>query len=186
MALNTPANRLELIRVFPNLKEDTNFQILSPQTPVYNCIAWAMGYTDRWVDPYIGPGCWWPDGVIRSYSSDALIKAFEAEGFELSDNELLEEGYAKVVLYKKHDDDLWTHASKLVSADVEYSKFGRSFDGQHSHNVLCTTSDGHEKESYGISYAIMKKKLTHGNQQTSYGTIGVNIALLQELLKKRK
>lgn len=157
MALNTTKNRLELIKVFPDLQSDTNFQILSPTTPIYNCIAWAMGYTDRWVDISPIAGHWWPIGVSRSLSPDALIKAFEAVGFELSNNELPEDNYDKVVLYKKEHIEEWTHATKIISDDVEHSKFGAMWDGQHSHNVLCTTGIGYEQQSYGIAYAYMKR-----------------------------
>ncbi len=58
MALDTPFNRQELIRAFPDLGADPNFHILSDTSDVYNCIAWAMGYEDRWVEPEIGAGLW--------------------------------------------------------------------------------------------------------------------------------
>lgn len=66
MALDTSINRTILANVFPDLAKDTNFKILSECTDVYNCIAWAMGYTDRWVDHFKGAGHWWPDGVDRN------------------------------------------------------------------------------------------------------------------------
>lgn len=139
MALDTPINRQALIKVFPDLKNDLNFTILSDVTYVYNCIAWAMGYTDRWVDPYVVPGHWWPAGVARNLLSETLIEAFKSEGFELTDNYYPEEGCYKVVLYKKKDADQWTHAARVVTSEIEYSKFGEAWDGQHSHDVLCNT-----------------------------------------------
>lgn len=47
--LNSPTNREALIGCFPRLKDDENFEILSPKTDEYNCIAWAMQLDDRWV-----------------------------------------------------------------------------------------------------------------------------------------
>ena len=67
MALNIEANRKGLIHHFPRLKDDETFTIESPETSGYNCIAWAMGFDDRWVD-YIddhSPKKWWPSGVAR-------------------------------------------------------------------------------------------------------------------------
>jgi len=182
MALDTSINRFQLIHIFPDLNNDNNFHILSPDTPVYNCIAWAMGYDDRWVSPEYGAGYWWPAGVKRSMSSDSLIKAFEAEGFERANDNSPEEGYDKVVLYKQETTDNWTHAAKIVDANVEYSKFGEMWDGQHSHNVLCNTGKGYENQSYGIAYAYMRRKIQPINKELPKGNISVDIEKLKTLL----
>lgn len=158
MALDTSINRQYLIDVFPDLAKDIHFKILSDCTPVYNCIAWAMGYDDRWVDIYFAPGHWWPSGVARTSRPEALIAAFEAEGFEMSDNFMPEDGFSKVVLYKNENTGEWTHAARIVTSEIEYSKFGAAWDGLHSHNVLCNTASGQESQSYGVAYACMKRK----------------------------
>lgn len=174
MALDTQINRNWLISVYPDLGGDVNFKILSDPTRVYNCIAWAMGYTDRWVDTVIAPGVWWPAGAKRSYLPESLIEAFKAEGFTETDNCLPEDGYEKVLLYKDEEANEWRHASRVVSAGVEHSKFGNAWDAQHSHNVLCTTSAGSEASSYGTVYACMKRR--HRNSFTPIvgGRIKVN------------
>lgn len=181
MALDTPINRSMLIRVFPDLAGDANFKILSDRTQEYNCIAWAMGYTDRWVDPYTVPGHWWPNGVERNLSTESLIKAFRHEGFELSDNGNPEEGYSKIVLYKKENVDQWTHAARIVTEDVEYSKFGNAWDCHHSHNVLCNTSKGHEASSYGVTYAYMRKKKDELSTKIPGGNMTVDLSNLAKL-----
>lgn len=185
--LNSHKNREALIAVFPNLEDDVNFEILSQATPVYNCIAWAMQLDDRWVDPCDRPGHWWPKNVEKTSSPSALIHAFEAMGFTLCDNHNLEEGFDKVVLYKKEDADQWTHAARIVSEDVEYSKFGEGWDGMHSTNVLCETGKGFAGLSYGIPYAYMKRDKLHVVQvEKMHGKIQVNIDLLQQLIKSIK
>lgn len=183
MALDTPINRQQLINIFPDLAGDANFKILSDCNPVYNCIAWAMGYDDRWVDPSnaIVPWLWWPLGAERSYTPEALISAFKAEGFELSDNSTPEEGYSKVVLYKNPNTGKWTHAARIITADIEYSKFGQAWDGQHSHNVLCNTAKGQETQSYGIAYAYMKRKETAMPSSRMSGNMTVNLNNLTKL-----
>lgn len=71
-----------LIRNFPQLTYDSKFCVTSPVTAVYNCIAWAMGLNDRWVDPAIYiPGHWWPPIPERDLNPDSLVKAFEYMGF---------------------------------------------------------------------------------------------------------
>ena len=74
--LNTQRNRDALSDVFPDLKNDVNFEILSPQTPKYNCIAWAMQFEDRWVDIFEYPGHWWPDGVEKNNVTKCLNSCF--------------------------------------------------------------------------------------------------------------
>lgn len=162
MDLDTAVNRADLINVYPDLAGDANFKILSEPTDVYNCIAWAMGYKDRWVDFNEAPGHWWPEGVEKSLKCQALIDAFAAEGFELAEDCVPEDGYDKVVLYKYEDFGLWAHASRVLSAEIEHSKFGESWDGQHSHNVLCKTVIGRENDSYGVSFAFMKRRVVKG------------------------
>lgn len=184
--LNTQLNRDALSDVFPDLKNDENFEILSPQTPKYNCIAWAMQFEDRWVSIFEYPGYWWPDGVEKTMSPSALIHAFEAVGFTLCDNSNWEDGFDKVVLYKKADEDQWTHAARIVSETTEHSKFGPSFDGTHSHNVLCATGLGYENQSYGVAYAFMKRSKTfHVPEESLSGNIKTDLDLFRRLLGVR-
>lgn len=182
MALDTAINRAALIAVFPDLAADTNFKILSECTNNYNCIAWAMGYTDRWVDHFIGAGHWWPNGVQRDTKPETLIAAFKAEGFEMSENAIVEEGYSKVVLYKKATSEEWTHAARIVSNEIEYSKFGPAWDGQHSHNVLCNTGIGQERQSYGIAFAYMKRRVMGKDMKSELtGSMKVNVVNLAKM-----
>lgn len=187
MALDSQVNRSFLISIFPDLANDGNFRILSEWTSVYNCIAWAMGYVDRWVAPINGPGYWWPDGAERTMKPEALVQAFKLEGFESTDNPSAEKGYSKVVLYQNLAGDQWTHAARIISKEIEYSKFGSSFDGQHSHNVLCRTGPGYENQSYGKVFAYMKRLDAHLPLTKPRGSISVdaaNLAKLKALLIK--
>lgn len=180
MALNTPANRLSLIRAFPALQHDVNFKILSEQTNRYNCIAWAMGYTDRWVDHLKIVGHWWPSGVIRSQTSKALIDAFKAVGFIMADDYNPEINFRKVILYKNFETDTWTHASLVVTDKIEHSKFGPQWNGQHSHSVLNSDTD----QSYGQSFAYMKRPLGPLPEQELTGTISVDATELVKMMRK--
>ena len=153
MDFNTQQNREFLIANFPKLGSDTNFKVNSPCTGVYNCIAFAMGLTDRWVDTFSAPGHWWPPIAERSESKESLIKAFEYMGYEICDAADIEDGYEKVVLFCK--DDSWTHAAKIIANGVEHSKFGIGWDAIHSGNHIFQGS------SYGDEYAYMKRKVSN-------------------------
>lgn len=150
MDFNTEENRQVLIDAFPNLAKDPHFELLSEATNVYNCIAWAMGFNDRWVDHLEYPGHWWPNNVQRDNSLQALIDAFVAEGFEQVEGKCFEEGFEKVALYKK--DNSWTHAARIVGENIEYSKFGSFCDGKHSGNIFCGSG-------YGEEYAYLRRAI---------------------------
>lgn len=164
MALNSKINRLALYRWFPNLQSDCHFEILSEATPEYNCIAWAMGYTDRWIDTDTAPGHWWPSGAKRDNKNSSLISAFEQQGFVLCDDAHFEEEYDKVVLYGA--DGFWTHASRVVSEDSEHSKFGGTWDGTHGHNMFHDTI-------YGDAFAYMKRPKRHALDKPENGSIKI-------------
>lgn len=154
MALDSDANREILMRGFPALRNDPNFKIKSEETPNYNCIAWAMGYNDRRMDPTSEGALFdWPKGLPKlcalALHISILVKAFEAEGFEITKNYHFEPDKEKVYLYKEIGKPLWTHASRLVAEGVEYSKFGKSFDAVHSSGTLTNI--------YGEVYACMKR-----------------------------
>lgn len=150
MDLDTAPNRQSLIARFPKLSGDINFTINSPINYIYNCIAFAMGVDDRWVDHHIeAPGHWWPEGVPCSDDSISLIKAFEVLGFEKCSDDIPESGFDKVVLYKD-DNDKWQHAARVLNTGVYHSKFGQAFDAIHSGgNTL--------EEGYGHVYCFMRR-----------------------------
>lgn len=168
MDINTKENRKVLISFFPHLGTDQHYELLSEQTPIYNCIAWAMGFNDRWVDTVQTPGHWWPDGVQRNEDPQSLVDAFLAVGFEKSDNDHFEVDYDKVALFQK--EGKWTHASRIESDDVEYSKFGGSFDGVHSHNVFSGSI-------YGDEYAYLRRPIAkRGSEgEMPVGEVKINL-----------
>lgn len=176
--LNSSVNREALISVFPNLRDDENFKILSPQTQVYNCIAWAMNFNDRWVDIAEIPGHWWPNGVVKSLSPDALVQAFEAVGFETTSDKTPEDGYDKVVLYKNTSREEWTHASRIITESIGYSKFGAEWDGHHSIYSI-------SGNVYGTPYCWMKRSQSYRFQsKIQQSHIEVNLDLLQRFLRR--
>lgn len=150
MDFNTIRNRQILIDNFgTKLALDPNFKLQSEPTYRYNCIAYAMGMDDRWVDSMNLPWHWWPP-VLKDQSPESLINAFEYLGFEKCGmNDSIEEEYDKVVLYKIGDE--WKHAAKVVDNNVYHSKFGESFDGSHSGNDVLSAV-------YGMPYQVMRRE----------------------------
>lgn len=151
MDFNNKENREFLMGAFPNLRNDSNFIVNSPNTAVYNCIAFAMRLQDRWVDHNIScPGHWWPPISDCSMKKESLVRAFEYLGFTVCANADMEEGFDKVVLFCD-DNDNWTHAARIVAKGIEHSKFGQKWDAFHSGNDIFIGS------CYGHEFAYMKR-----------------------------
>ena len=61
--------------LFPGLR-GTAFRATSPKDPVYNCIAWAAGETQKWWWPDLDAVKFWPSGIERAETREAFEKAF--------------------------------------------------------------------------------------------------------------
>lgn len=144
---------------FPNLKRDSYYKTTSNKTDRYNCIAWAMRLTDRWVEPAAGTNRWWPkfhDGIY-DYSPNGLIDAFKSVGFELCIDDSAEYNYDKVALYFERRSGIWTHAARVLSSKEYHSKAGEGWDFHHDNYKYRLQNIPEQKYSYGEVYAIMKR-----------------------------
>lgn len=120
----------ELERSFPRLR-GAFYQVTSPRTPGYNCIAWAAGDTSRWWWPDEFGLYYWPDTVPRHSTLDALIQAFGTLGFEVCKDSGVEAGWEKVAIYAKNDGSP-THAARQLADGTWTSKLGPSEDINHA------------------------------------------------------
>ena len=132
--------------MFPNLR-DSGYQITSPVSLEYNCVAWALGVTNEW---------WshdrtWPDSVTRSPSIHALTQVFELFGYVICDSAESEPGYDKVALYAV--DSLWQHAARQLINGRWTSKLGPFEDITHP------SPDDLTGDLYGEVYCIMRRPL---------------------------
>ena len=134
-----------LIKEVPSLK-NAHFEIASPPTKAYNCVAWAADCSvQRW-DPLSG---YWPDTVERDVVPEALLALYLYLGFEVCDSDLPEEGFQKVAIYAKGS--LWTHAARQLDNGSWTSKLGDFED------ILHESPRSLEGEDYGAVRWIMKK-----------------------------
>lgn len=147
-----------IINFFPKLADDANFKITSPQTPNYNCIAWAYNYNDRWMwpDPSTpivldGVFYYWPDEVTKTPDVDSFIEAFRKKGYEICDNADFDEGFQKIALYVKPGTKECTHAARQLRNSFWTSKLGRGNDIQHGTPYTIEGND------YGVVYCIMSR-----------------------------
>lgn len=156
MDANLQAAIDSLLNDFPKLREPGYFQQNSNPDPKYNCIAWALWIGDLFVASDNVPWHWWPDGIDRDFSEDALIECFKFFGFEETDDNAIEQSYDKVALYSLNGK--WTHAARVIENDNYHSKFGYNVDGFHKSGDILSSK-------YGTVYKFMKR--LQANRQIS-------------------
>lgn len=111
---------------FPRLDKST--RPASPPTKIYNCIAWALGVTDRWwwpgrLDAYWLPGC------PEQPSIPAFKALFAIFRYKPCADGRLESGYEKLALYAKGNEP--THAARQLRNGRWTSKCGANVDIEH-------------------------------------------------------
>ncbi len=133
---------------FPNSFEHP-FEITSPETADYNCLAWALGDSEHWWEA--DENCTWIDGIEYNQSLTALTSLFEKFNFELSENILFEEGFEKIAFFS--DDNInCTHVARQLDENLWTSKLGVSYDVSHQIQAL-------ENGIYGQVILILKRPL---------------------------
>ena len=142
----------DLENIFPRISIE-GYQVTSPETPKYNCIAWAAGKDDKW---------WWPDTNNQYYwpletrdsSLEAFKEAFATLGYlscGLDSN--LECGFEKVAIYMSGS--FVTHMARQLPSGEWTSKCGGLADITHN------TLTGIEYSGYGCVVEILKRVDSH-------------------------
>jgi hypothetical protein len=131
---------------FPRLTPE-NHREASPESPDYNCVAWAAEDTQRWWQPRV----YWPVDVSREeFGVGTLTEAFVALGYQSCGMDgSLESGFQKVALYGSAL--MYTHAARQLPSGKWTSKLGRGVDIEHD------TPDAVAGGIYGEVFAIMKR-----------------------------
>jgi len=126
------------------------FEITSPETDTYNCIAWAVGDVTQWWWPTPKYACYWPPGVPRDNTLPSVTLIFEMHGYAICDNASIEHGFEKVAIYE-HDIFGVEHVARQLQCGHWTSKIGEWEDIKHQHP---SALDG---EEYGKAVRFMKR-----------------------------
>ena len=116
----------EIEDILPGLMA-SGFQVTSPESKTYNCVAWAAGYDNDWWS-YL-PVYYWPEWAPRSPEAKALVQVFVGLGYAVCDSDAREPGYDKVALYAL--DGEWQHAARQLEDGQWTSKLGPFEDITH-------------------------------------------------------
>lgn len=141
-------NKASFQKLFPRLN-NSNFQINSPNTIDYNCIAWAADNNTHWWWPT--PEGYWPDSIDRSLTVQSFIDAYGTIGYRQCVDGSVESGYEKIVIYVNSLNEP-THAAKQLSSGKWTSKIGEAEDIIHD-SEHCVESD-----IYGTVAVYLKRK----------------------------
>lgn len=141
----------ELEAQFPGLC-GTNYDVVSPQTPNYNCIAWAAFDDHRWWWPDAFGLYFWPQGIQRASTVDAFVAAFVGLGYELCANADHEDGFERVAIFVSADGSV-SHMARERPDGTWTSKLGNSYDIIH---IALTDIQG---QKYGVFHCALRKQL---------------------------
>lgn len=148
--MNKPVLSGKIRQDFPHLTNQNHF-ITSPRSDNYNCIAWAFGIDNRWIEP-ANPNSYWPFETFSTNPLEAMILAYQEKGYEKCDSQDLEAGYLKVAIYVGPGGPL--HAAVQLESGNWTSKLGNLEDIQHD-TLSCL-----EGEEYGKAQIFFKKLST--------------------------
>lgn len=140
-----------LERDYPNLK-NTTYQITSPDTLDYNCIAWAAGDTTKWWWPDQDFIHYWPPNVPREETLEAFILMFETLGYQVFLQADFESGWEKIAIYAKNDKP--RHAARQLPNGKWTSKIGQYEDIEHDSLM------GLEGDLYGQVVCLMRRSIS--------------------------
>jgi hypothetical protein len=140
--------------LFPSLG-GSGYQVTSPQSDLYNCIAWAAGptNTNAWWWPLGDPSkTFWPENVLREETLEAFHQLFTSLGFVTCDHAEVEVGYDKVALYAD-DQGFPLHAARQLANGRWTSKLGALEDIEHALEDL-------EGTEYGSVVLVMRRTIS--------------------------
>lgn len=135
--------------------ESTDYRITSDADRAYNCIAWALGETDRWWSPSPQSRDYWPKQLPRRDTVENVAAAFALAGFERCDDPSLEPGVEKISLFA--DAGRFTHVARQLASGRWTSKIGRNCDIEHDLNALTSRRSSFPSYRYGEIVAHMQR-----------------------------
>ena len=138
---------LDLEDLFPNLA-NTGYEVSGEPSREYNCIAWALEITTQKWDCN-DPNAYWPPHLPRSDRVETVVQLFSNQGFSICDNDVLEPGFEKIVIYAFVGQ--FTHVARQLEDGRWTSKLG-------NREVINHPSPGNLTESrYGFVHCIMRR-----------------------------
>ena len=140
-----------------------SYEITSPTTDAYNCIAWALGETHRRWDPLGFLPDHWPEGLPRNDQLETIEAALRLEGFERCDDGSLADGVEKIALFA--EGSRFTHIARQLPSGRWTSKLGDYCDIEHELEALVRVPSANPELRYGEIVAYMRRSRRQDAQE---------------------
>ncbi|NER00191.1 MAG: hypothetical protein F6K30_26415 [Cyanothece sp. SIO2G6] len=136
----------------------TEYEVTSPRTADYNCIAWAMEEDDRWWSP-TSEDYYWPEGAPQEWTVAAVIQTLILLGFSPCNDVSIEPGFQKIALFATQDGEP-SHVARQLPDGSWTSKLGDWEDIQHELTGIEgeeVTIKGENMKMYGTVQQVLKR-----------------------------
>ena len=155
ISTSEPLYRFHPLQLFPSLFPE-NHRVINSPSRLYNCIAWAAGFTDRQLWPGVPEleeeGVQWPADLPQDESLGSVVAFFESLGYQQCDDPDLEDEFEKVAVFADEDD--LTHASKQLPSGWWTSKMGWNGVTIEHDSLACI-----EGSQYGQAVLFLKRPI---------------------------
>ena len=132
-------------------------RVTSPQDPAYNCISWAIRDKENF---------WWPakdytwtEEIPLYPTIDTFIQFFRSHRYECCNDVNLEDGFEKIAIFAKADNDP-SHAARQLRNGLWTSKLGPLADIEH--NLVEDLTNDPFLASYGSVKVVMRRRIEQG------------------------
>lgn len=122
------STRKQINQWFPRTAANlTSISITSPCTWSYNCVAWAVGIDNQWLEP--SPAGYWPVATVGA-TLDAYALMFAHYGYSACPDGKVEKDVEKIVIYGDSVGN-FLHVARQLSNGRWTSKLGAQSDITH-------------------------------------------------------
>lgn len=118
---------------FPHLTH-RNHWVKSPQSKLYNCVAWALDDETKWWWPDSMGNYYWPPGATRHETIAAFVEMFGLFGFVPSVSRAPTKNIDRLALYARGG--IPTHVARQLPNGKWTSKLGNVEDLEHTLEAL--------------------------------------------------
>ncbi len=148
-------NRRLLLEIYLPGLEGSDYEITSEATDDYNCIAWALGETDRFWNPIGVYPDYWPEGLPRDVRLSSVVLMFQQQGFESVGDARVEAGFEKIALFG--DQERFIHVARQLASGRWTSKLGNDCDIEHDLEDLVRRRSPSASYRYGQIVGYMRR-----------------------------
>lgn len=111
--------------------EGAEYEVTSPSSRAYNCVAWSLDDSARWWWPAPMGGYYWPQHLPVLPGMDTFTAPFREEGYAECESADLEPSIEKVAVYGDARGEP-THVARQLSNGWWASKLGVAADIEHA------------------------------------------------------